>query len=357
MIEATPLTTFPCAVWGCGERSVATSKSSFDPPNCGTNNPVPTSRPDLQKGLASFRGPGIQRIDVLGQQPISLGTVEVHELYPLGIDLAKLLQPDIARPGMLDAVFSAADQVPRAKLEEWFDQQTGQMGGEDAVRVVQDLLGHAQHFDFAQVSEKVPKLDLPDLAPFFRLALRYNRRQVTETDGMLAFKTPEPWQRTPGIKPRYEDAHFERRRPSPKKGTILGVGSRVFDAALGQACQLKDSYAASLQGERAGMLLVYRTYDRITGNPAQPKSIVLGVLHEGGEFRMLKDWQVLQSLNELASSVKTTPDTETTSKTSALGDQGLLTHAEVLVRKAFPSLDLPFRAPELELLGIIKYAP
>ena len=70
------------------------------------------------------------------------------------------------------------------------------MGGEDAVRVVQDLLGHAQHFDFAQVSDRVPKLDLPDLAPFFRLALRQNRRQLTETGGVLAFKTPESWQRT-----------------------------------------------------------------------------------------------------------------------------------------------------------------
>src|SRR5450432_3580291 len=75
----------------------------------------------------------------------------------------------VAGPSVLDAVFSQADTVPRAKLAEWFDQQTGQMGGEDSVRVVQDLIGHAQHFDFAQVSERVPKLDLPDLAPFFRL--------------------------------------------------------------------------------------------------------------------------------------------------------------------------------------------
>jgi superfamily II DNA or RNA helicase len=263
----------------------------------------------------------------------------------------------IARPGMLDAVFSAADQVPRAKLEEWFDQQTGQMGGEDAVRVVQDLLGHSQHFDFAQVSEKVPKLDLPDLVPFFRLALRYNRRQLTETDGMLAFKTPEPWQRTPGIKPRYEDAHFERRPPSPKKGTILGIGSRVFDAALEQACHLTASYGVAHHGEDSGLLLIFRTYDRITGNPAQPKSIVLGVLQQGGEFRLLKDWQVLQFLSELASTIRTIADTEDAPDATPPGDRAVLTQGEALLREAFPSLDLPFRAPELELLGIIEYAP
>lgn len=259
----------------------------------------------------------------------------------------------IARPGMLDAVFSAADQVPRAKLEEWFDQQTGQMGGEDAVRVVQDLLGHAQHFDFAQVSEKVPKLDLPDLAPFFRLALRYNRRQVTEAEGMLAFKTPESWQRTPGIKPRYDDAHFARRPPTPKKGTILGIGSRVFDAALQQACQLTPSYALSHQTDKPGVLFVFRTYDRITGNPAQPKSIVLGVHYMGGEFGLYKDWEVLQWLNAISSNLKPLTGEETTPASAAAGDSALLARADAMARAALDSLDLPFRQPELELLGII----
>jgi superfamily II DNA or RNA helicase len=261
----------------------------------------------------------------------------------------------IARPGMLDAVFSAADQVPRAKLEEWFDQQTGQMGGEDAVRVVQDLLGHSQHFDFAQVSEKVPKLDLPDLAPFFRLALRYNRRQLIETDGVLAFKTPEPWQRTPGVKPRYDDVHFDRKLTSHNKGTILGIGTRLFDTALEQACNLPDSYAASPECDNPGLVIVFRSYDRVTGNPAQPKSIILGVSHIAGNFRLLKDWQVLQSLNQLASTIKPTADTETAPSIALPGDQKILTQAEALVRASFPSLDLPFRAPELELLGIIGY--
>ena len=261
----------------------------------------------------------------------------------------------IARPGMLDAVFSTADQVPRAKLEEWFDQQTGQMGGEDAVRVVQDLLGHAQHFDFAQVSEKVPKLDLPDLSPFFRLALRYNRRQVTEAGGMLAFKTPDSWQRTPGIKPRYEDAHFERRPPSQKKGTILGIGSRVFDAALAQACQLTDSYGVSHHGETSGLLFVFRTYDRITGNPAQPKSIVLGVVQERDKFRLLKDWQVLQSLNAITIELKPGSSEDNPTASIPPGDQSALDQAETVARAALPTLDLPFRQPELELLGIISW--
>jgi len=261
----------------------------------------------------------------------------------------------VARPGMLDTVFSTADQVPRAKLEEWFDEQTGQMGGEDAVRVVRDLLGHAQHFDFAQVSDKVPKLDLPDLAPFFRLALRHNRRQLTEVEGLLAFKTPEPWLRTPGVKPRYEDVHFDRNSKMQKKGTILGVGSRLFDAALEQACHLPEAYAVVPAGIGTGPLLVFRSYDRVTGNPAQPKSIILGVACDAGGDRLLKDWEVLQWLNGLSLAIKPFAETEAVLGFVPPGDQGILSKAEAFVRSAFPSLDLPFRQPELELLGVIGY--
>lgn len=262
----------------------------------------------------------------------------------------------IAGPSMLDAVFSQAETVPRAKLREWFDQQTGQMGGEDSVRVVQDLLGHAQHFDFAQVSERVPKLDLPDLAPFFRLALRHNRRQVTETDGAYAFKTPDPWERTVGVKPRYTDVRFNRKPSSSgEKGTVVGVGSRLLDTALEQAGQLPESYAVvSERPDSQSLLLIFRCYDRITGNPGQPKTIMCGVLYEGDAFRTLKDWQVLLMLNELAGSVKPTVETEADRAAVApTGNLEILTKGEAVLREALPSLDLPYRQPELELFGII----
>jgi superfamily II DNA or RNA helicase len=259
----------------------------------------------------------------------------------------------IARPGVLDTVFSQAQFVPRTKLGEWFDTQTGQMGGEDAVRVVQDLLGHAQHFDFAQVSDRVPKLDLPDLAPFFRLALRQNRRQLAETEGVLAFKTPEAWQQMIGVKPRYDDVHFERKPSSRKKGTILGVGSRLFDAALEQACQLPETYAVGAFGSEMGLCFVFRLYDRITGNVAQPKAIIYGVLREAGSLSILKDWQVLQMLNEVASTIRSPAEADPATQVAPPGDPETMARAEALLREAIPSLDLPFRQPEIELLGIL----
>jgi SNF2 family DNA or RNA helicase len=258
----------------------------------------------------------------------------------------------IARPGMLDTVFSQANFVPRAKLDEWFDRQTGQMGGEDAVHVVQDLLGHAQHFDFAQVSDRVPKLDLPDLAPFFRLALRQNRRQLTETDGFLAFKTPDAWQAIAGIRARYDDVHFERRSSNRRKGTVLGVGTRLFDTALEQARQFLESYMVHADNPDT-IMVVYRCYDRITGNLAQPRSIIFGVVCDGESLRLLKDWEVLHVLNDIAGSLRPSAELEPVTVLPPPGNIATLARAESHLRDALPSFEVPFRQPELELLGIV----
>lgn len=276
-------------------------------------------------------------INAAAEQPEDL-----HQLV-LGID----------RPSNLDTVFAAADQVPRARLEEWFDQATGQLGGEDAVRVVQNLIGHAQHFDFAEVSDRVPKLDLPDLAPFFRLIVRHNRRQISETNGMLAFKTPEAWLRTPGIRPRYDDAHFNRRTDPSSRGTILGIGSRVFDTALEQALRLPDCYAVFPCEGACDFLFVFRTYDRVTGNPAQPKSIMFGVIHDSAGYRIMMDWQLLLCLNHVADSTKVAATDDPPIAQVALGEPLILRGAESEARAAIPFLGLPFRQPDLELLGVV----
>jgi hypothetical protein len=102
------------------------------------------------------------------------------------------------------------------------------------------------------------------------------------------------------------------------------------------------------------LLLVFRAYDRITGNPAQPKSIIIGVIHEVGGFRLLKDWQVLQTLNTISTNMKLLAADETAPASAPRGDQPLLMQAEAEARAVIPKLDLPFRQPELELLGIIS---
>lgn len=292
------------------------------------------------------------RIWTLLNQKLERITRSINAVTEEPEDLHQLVL-GIAGPGILDMVFSQADSIPGGKLAEWFDQQTGQLGGKDAVRVVQDLLGHAQYFDFAQISDRVPKLDLPDLEAFFRLALRQNHRQLTEKAGLWRFLTPDAWQEKSGIRHRYDDAHFDRKSPSGKKGTILGVGSRLFDIALGQACDLPDGYTSASDGLAKQTLFIFRCFDRVTGNPAQPRAIISGVVHDSTGFQILKDWQVLLMLNELASVVRPSADADPTPSVVAPGDREMLSQAEVLMRRSFPSLDLPFRQPDLELLGIV----
>jgi hypothetical protein len=78
------------------------------------------------------------------------------------------------------------------------------------------------------------------------------------------------------------------------------------------------------------------------------------VLYDGFSFRSLKDWQVLLLLNELASSAKLAAESEANRSIPALaGQEGILIKGESVMREFLPSLDLPYRQPELELLGII----
>jgi hypothetical protein len=170
---------------------------------------------------------------------------------------------------------------------------------------------------------------------------------------MLAFKTPEAWQKALGVKPRYDDLHFERRPSSRRKGAVLGVGNRLFDAALAQAGQFSDTHTVIALGSESGVLFVFRCYDRITGNIAQPKTVVYGVLAQENSIRILKDGQVLKMLNELASAIKSPTDSEPIVQVATPGDPKKLDQAEALLRDAFSSLDLPFRQPEVELVGIL----
>ena len=98
------------------------------------------------------------------------------------------------------------------------------------------MVGHCAKFDFQEVADQLPHLDLPDLKPFFLQMLRHNRRQVRDTNAGLSFKTPEAWRQEPGVFPSYEDMIFNRLERSPDAAKrILGVGHKLIDLSLKQA--------------------------------------------------------------------------------------------------------------------------
>jgi hypothetical protein len=198
----------------------------------------------------------------------------------------------------------------------------------------------------------MPRLDLPDLEPFFRITLAHNGRQLrSDLDG-LSFKMPDAWVDFPGARRDYIGMQFDRNGSDPQK--ILGVGHRVFDNALRQACNESD-LATILPAEvLAAPLFVFRVTDRVTGQEGNVRSLVVGVQLVDGKLGLLRDWELIQKLNALSRG----RDLRRVSS-AKIGDVGRL-RSEIDVAAGWlferlPELDHPFRVPDVGLCCI--FAP
>jgi len=205
-------------------------------------------------------------------------------------------------PSLWRELFTEAPQVPRESLAQWFDHRTAHFGNEDVITTVRNLVGHCAKFDFQEVSDQLPKVDLPALRPFFISMLKLNRRRVEETEDGFAFLTPEAWQTEPGIYPSYEKMVFKREIPGPDAARrVLGVGHKLINQALRQARECSSSVAALPVKTLSRPLVVCRIRDKVTGEQHAIRFVTLGV--EIGEEKqadtILKDWQLLDKLNGL----------------------------------------------------------
>ncbi len=256
-----------------------------------------------------------------------------------------------SQPRFYQQLFFDASTKKKERLDSWFDERTGQLGGADAVEVVREMIGNAQCFDFANVSKEVPKLDLPDLANFFKLSLRCNRRQVVEDDGFISFKTPDGWTKRRGVKPRYERVKFGRTKSKEVQKSLLGIGSAVVDVAIETSCEITDSFATLPGADNTCEIFVFRSFDKVTRNIAQPKSIICGILKLTDSLKVLRDQEVFELLDGSAAVLKPqkeqAPGPQTTGKRTDLGE--MKTHLIADISK----LNLPFTAPDFELLGVI----
>ena len=149
----------------------------------------------------------------------ALGSVARHPE-----DLMQLVL-GMATPALFRDLFADAPSVPHEDVADYF-------GDRDAVEAVNALVGHAQRFDFRQASALVPRVDLPDLLPFFKAVLHHNRRKATEADGGLSFLTPDAWPRSPGLLREYRAMRFVRGSSDDAK--LLGVGRLPIDLACGR---------------------------------------------------------------------------------------------------------------------------
>jgi hypothetical protein len=205
---------------------------------------------------------------------------------------------------LFDQLFAGASGVPRERLDSWFDEVAGTIGGTSAVQAVTDLVGHAASFDLSALKE-VPPVDLPDLLPFFQNLLALNRRRPKAEARALSFRTPDEWVTSHAIRRQYDNLLFDRNLPRGA-GDLMGVGHPLMEKALQQASRLHGVFCV-VDGLPAP-LQVIAVSNRVTGTGGASRRLVFGITGRPGNFTLLKDWQVLRAVNECTLKLEAAPD-------------------------------------------------
>ena len=264
-------------------------------------------------------------------------------------------------PNLFTDIFADADSVPHERLNDWFNQRTAQFGGRDVIQTVRELVGNAARFDYQQVSDQLPQVDLDALAPFFDRMLRLNNRRPRSDENGLSFKTPDAWMDDPAMLDSYEGMVFDRKVSGRSAAArVLGVGSRPVNAALQQARSYPVSVTAIPAIDLPQPLLVFRIYDRITGSTFA-QSVAAGVQFDPDTMTagaLLPDWRLLLELNKLVES-RGTRMVETPSA-AAVDPEGVTAVVAAAQRSLEQQLDrfgLPFARPEVELFAVLWPLP
>lgn len=261
----------------------------------------------------------------------------------------------MARPTMFRELFTEASEVPAEALSRWFDEKTSQFGGRDALDTVRSLIGNCATFDFQDVSAKIPRIDLPDIRPFFVAMLELNRRRVQNEEGALSFNTPDSWCNEPGIRSKYTGLIFDRNcRDRDAAQKVLGVGHKLVDLAIKQARDCAASVTLISKKILKAPLVVLRIRDRVTSVAGAVRAVVVGcVVSEDNTCKLLRDWELLQLLN----GVQSDRNFRRSIGAGAEIDQELVQVKVDLARQSvegqLSSLDLPFKVPEPSLLALL----
>lgn len=255
-------------------------------------------------------------------------------------------------------VFAGASAVRPDALGSWFDAQTARFGGRDAIDTVKSIVGHFARFNFQEVSDRIPKVDLPALRPLLVNVLTALHRRPKESDGTLGFTTPEAWRSEPGFRRSYDGLSFDRNnRAAARDGRLVGVGFRIFDLALDTALQF-DVAVASLPSPTDGAtpLVVFKVIDRITGSTSPVRAVVAGVaVGTGSPTVLLRDWEVLERLNQSSSTRLARGSRAPTATAEQV--RAVIEVSRPLIDGSLAALDIRFDLPEIQLLAVLWPAP
>ena len=260
-------------------------------------------------------------------------------------------------PSLFREVFSQAGSVPREYLSSWFDQKTARFGDRDVIDTVRDLVGHCSRFDYAQVSDQLPKVDLPALRPFLISMLSLNNRRFRTDDNGISFKTPDAWLKEPGVAPSYDDMIFDRKaRSRDAAKRILGVGHKVINQALRQAHSYQACVTELTKVILSRPLIAFEIRDRITTEGGTVRKAVVGVevdLSNGDSDKLLKDWELIERLNELSEGRGVRKADSASPPDNVNVIKNAVEKAHQLVEGSLGKLELPFKFPVVELSAVI----
>lgn len=213
--------------------------------------------------VISFRNP--DTIEAHIWMKLQQKLIQIEKMFEAGMDDPEdIMQLVIGmqKPEIFDDLFIEGIEKSKDNLDDWFDAKTQTLGGEKVISTVKSILGNAARFNLAGLNS-VPKLDLPDLIPFFKKAVKLAGRQITSEDNIhFSFKTPISWDTDVGIKRNYENLIFKRKTEgSETPDDICGVGHKIFQKALDFSKEFKDS-VCSITGKDS--YYIYRVFDKIT---------------------------------------------------------------------------------------------
>jgi len=258
-------------------------------------------------------------------------------------------------PTLFREIFSEASPTDGPSLGKWFDSKTATFGGQDVIETVRGLVGHCANFDYQAMSDKIPKIDVPALQPFFLSMLRVNRREFSETEQGISFKTPESWMNIPAVRTRYSDVVVQRdvNKTIPSE-RVLGIGHVLVDEAIRQARQLKGSVAGITSKVLDHPVLVYRIVDKVTSATSNVRSMIVAAeFVADGEPKLIRDWELILKLNQILEKRTLARDSATNRLATFEDIAELELRGKQIVSTGLSQLDLPFSVPEIQTLAVL----
>ena len=241
-------------------------------------------------------------------------------------------------------------KIRKEQFSDWFDSKAKTFSGEEVISTVKNLVGHSEKFNYNQVSDILPRLDLPDLKYFFESMLERNRRRVTKQDDYFEFLTPEKWMNRIGMKKRYSNVTYSRK--ADNNASIIGVGNKVFEESLDQALGFEGLITIVNSDILKNTLFVIKVFDKVTILDKQVTYKIFGIeyIKESESYSILNDNKMFSLLNSVIADKASTKHIFQTSiheNILKIKENGFEYFSSVISQ-----FNLSFKYPDFTLVGV-----